>query len=110
MCMDEDQWNQPAGTEGLRFDNEPGYMGSMLRALTQVVEDDLRGRNTVPTAAGLAQLHATAVGGTFSRHFVEALVATDPRIPEAIDALTAPLPSRQEAVARADETMDSSLP
>ncbi|CTP88621.1 hypothetical protein XTPLMG728_1962 [Xanthomonas translucens pv. poae] len=49
--------------KGLRFENEPGYMGGMLRGLTAMIQADLDGRAL--DAQLLKELHDHATAGVF---------------------------------------------
>lgn len=110
LCMDHDRWHEPGGADGLRFDNEAGYMGAMLRGLKQVLEDDLNHRGRLPTAAEFEALHDTAVGGVFSRHFPQALRSDGPATAAAVDALTAPRTNYQQATIAAEDILNGMLP
>jgi hypothetical protein len=110
LCMDHDRWHEPGGADGLRFDNEAGYMGAMLRGLKQVLEDDLNHKGRVPTAAEFEALHDTAVAGVFTRHFPQGLKRDDPVTAAAVDALTAPRTDYQQATIEADEILRRRLP
>jgi hypothetical protein len=105
LCMDHDRWHEPGGADGLRFDNEAGYMGAMLRGLKQVLEDDLHHGGRMPTAAEFEELHDTAVGGVFSRHFPQALRSDAPDTAAAVDALTAPHTNYQQAMIEAEDIL-----
>lgn len=59
--------------QGLRFDNEPGYLAGMYRGLTQVLRNDLQRDNRVAPEMMLAQLHDKAVGGVADRESVKSL-------------------------------------
>jgi hypothetical protein len=110
LCMDHDRWHEPGGADGLRFDNEAGYMGAMLRGLKKVLENDLNHRTHLPTAAEFEDLHDTAVGGVFSRHFPQALANDGPATAAAVDALTAPRANYQQATIEAEDILDGRLP
>ncbi|UKE78452.1 flagellar biosynthesis protein FlhF [Xanthomonas graminis] len=51
--------------KGLRFENEPGYMGGMLRGLTAMIQADHGGRKL--DAQLLKELHDHATAGVFTR-------------------------------------------
>jgi hypothetical protein len=110
FCMDHDRWHEPGGADGLRFDNEAGYMGAMLRGLKQVLEDDLNHKGRVPTAAEFEELHDTAVAGVFTRHFPQGLKGDGPVTAAVVDALTAPRANYQQATIEAEEILRRRLP
>lgn len=110
LCMDEDRWHEPGGADGLRFDNEPGYMGAMLRGLTGVIQDNLKRPGRVPNAAEFEMLHDAAVSGVFSREFFKALRIDGPTTTAAIDTLTAPHVDYADATKKAADIMEDMLP
>ncbi|MEE3651268.1 MULTISPECIES: Fic family protein [unclassified Brenneria] len=59
--------------QGLRFDNEPGYMAGMYRGLTQVLRNDLQRDDRVSPETMLAQLHDKAIGGVVDINSVKLL-------------------------------------
>lgn len=102
LCVD-----QPAVGDGLhaglRFDNEPGYMAGMYRALALMVLQDVRG--IALDAGSLVGLHDTAVHGVFARSTLEqGLANCGPGTLQAIDRLTAPGARFPESLQRHDAT------
>jgi len=88
LCVD-----QPAVGDGLhaglRFDNEPGYMAGMYRALAQMVMQDMQGIDL--SAESFVDLHDTAVHGVFARStLVHGLGMCRSSTLEAIAGFTAP--------------------
>ncbi len=74
---------------GLRFDNEPGYMAGMYRALAQMVLQDVQG--IALDAGSFVDLHDIAVHGVFARSTLEqGLARCRTGALQSIDVLTAP--------------------
>lgn len=64
MLMDQSAWGD-GQHQGLRFDNEPGYMAAMMRAMTHMIDVDV---HKVPMDHMLyEQLHVLATSGVLSR-------------------------------------------
>jgi hypothetical protein len=74
---------------GLRFDNEPGYMAGMYRALAQMVLQDAQGIDL--GAGSFVDLHDTAVHGVFAKGtLVQGLERGCSSTLHAIEGFTAP--------------------
>ena len=82
---------------GLRFDDEPGYMAGMYRALALMAMQDARGIDL--DAGSLVNLHDTAVHGVFERSaLTQGLAWCGPDTLQVIDGLTAPQAHFPEAL------------
>lgn len=100
LCLDRKAWVGRAEHGGLRFENEPGYMAAMYRALTVVLTSQ------APLDAGsLEHLHDTAVAGVFTKKAMREGLAecSDEKLAAVID-LTAPgaLESRSRSLPLVD--------
>ena len=88
LCVDERAVGDGLHA-GLRFDNEPGYMGGMYRALALMATQDVQGRRL--DAGAFVALHDTAVHGVFVRGTLsQGLAMPGPIVLQAIKDLTAP--------------------
>jgi hypothetical protein len=64
--IEQPRWNDPGASEGLRFENEPGYMAGVFRGLKAVIDADLSSSSKL-TVSGLERLHDCAVAAVFPR-------------------------------------------
>ncbi|WP_169708772.1 Fic family protein [Trinickia terrae] len=64
LALDHQAWGD-GKHHGLRFENEPGYMGGMFRGLTAMIQADLAGRRL--DTGLLRELHDHGAAGVFAR-------------------------------------------
>jgi fido (protein-threonine AMPylation protein) len=70
MLLDRSAWDD-GGHAGLRFENEPGYMGAMYNGLSRVLQAHQQGR--LFDAAMLAEVHDAATQGVYQMRVVSEL-------------------------------------
>ncbi len=95
FCIEQERWNDHGAASGMRFDNEPGYMGGMSRGLKFVIDSEAgsssRKKGEID-ATWVENLHDIAVNGVFQRsvmHPWQSGVDADEAV-NAVAALTAP--------------------
>lgn len=95
FCIEQEHWGDYGAASGMRFDNEPGYMGSMFRGLKFVIDSEAgsssRKKGEID-ATWLENLHDIAVKGVFQRRVMHdwQFGANVEEAVNAVAALTAP--------------------
>jgi hypothetical protein len=95
FCIEQERWNDQGAASGMRFDNEPGYMGGMSRGLKFVIDSEAgsssRKKGEID-ATWLENLHEIAVNGVFQRSVMQSWQcgADADEAVNAVAALTAP--------------------
>ena len=102
--MEQERWNDPGAEHGLRFENEPGYMGAFLRGLKRVIDSESssssQGKGKID-AKWVESLHHTAVNGVFPREFLAGWHHRADNPVDGVACLTAPGSNVEEKAAHA---------
>lgn len=107
FCIEQEHWNDEGAASGMRFDNEPGYMGGMSRGLKFVIDsetDSSSRKKREIDSTWLENLHDIAVNGVFRRSFMRSwpsYVDSDEAV-NAVAALTAPGSNINDKIKSAD--------
>ena len=94
--IEQEHRNDYGAASGMRFDNEPGYMGAMLRGLKFVIDSETSSSSRKKgeiDAKWLENLHDIAVNGVFERSVMQcwqSRVDDEKEAVNAVAALTAP--------------------